>query len=90
MDPGWMSVDSMVFPAGVALVGFHGTITLMIYCAELLPVQELINNLGGRMTGRSGDPREREFLFQRLGIAVQRGNSAALHGTFEQWTSEGL
>ena len=52
--------------------------------------QELINNLGDRLTGRSGDPREREFLFQRLGIAVQRGNSAALHGTFEQWTPEGL
>ena len=76
----------------VSLTGSH--LFMPVAFETLGPIcqtaQELINNLGGRLTGRSGDPREREFLFQRLGIAVQRGNSAALHGTFEQWTSEGL
>ena len=43
---------------------------------------DLLSTLGSRVTERSRDPRERSFLFQRLSIAIQRGNSVALHGTF--------
>ena len=43
---------------------------------------DLLSTLGSRLTERSGDPRERSFLFQRLSVAIQRGNSVALHGTF--------
>ena len=46
---------------------------------------DLISTLGSRITERSGDSRERSFLFQRLSIAIQRGNSVALHGTFGEF-----
>ena len=42
----------------------------------------LLSTLGSRLTERSGDPRGRSFLFQRLSVAIKRGNSVALHGTF--------
>ena len=43
---------------------------------------DLLSTLGSHLTERSGDPRERSSLFQRLSIAIQRGNSVAFHGTF--------
>ena len=33
----------------------------------------------------SREPRESTFLFQKLSIAVQRGNCAALHSTFGEF-----
>ena len=53
--------------------------TLGPVCGSAL---DLLSTLGSRLTERSGDPRERSFLFQRISIAIQRGNSVALHGTF--------
>jgi len=41
-----------------------------------------INDLGRRITDQSGDPRSAAFLKQRLALAVQRGNAAAVLGTF--------
>ena len=43
---------------------------------------DLITKLSKRTSERSGESREGDFLFQRLSIAVQRGNAAALHTTF--------
>ena len=43
---------------------------------------DLITELSRRTSERSGESREGDFLFQRLSIAVQRGNAAALHSTF--------
>ena len=40
-----------------------------------------INSLGGRIISTIGDPRERMFLFQRLAMAVQRGNIACFTGS---------
>ena len=42
---------------------------------------ELVSELGGRLAALSGDPRSLAFLRQRLGIAMQRGNAAAIRGT---------
>ena len=39
-------------------------------------------DLGRRLEETSGDCREREFLFQRLSVAIQRFNEVALHGSF--------
>ena len=49
---------------------------------------DLLSTLGSCLTERSGDPRERSFLFQRLSIAIQRGNSVALHRTFGELGSD--
>ena len=48
---------------------------------------DLVTELSRRTTSeRSGESREGDFLFQRLSIAVQRGNAAALHSTFGEFT----
>ena len=41
----------------------------------------LIASMGNRLTSKSGDPRETQFLFQRLSIAIQRGNAASVRAT---------
>ena len=43
--------------------------------------QGLVAELGGRLAAVTGDPRSLAFLRQRLGIAMQRGNAAAIRGT---------
>jgi Reverse transcriptase (RNA-dependent DNA polymerase) len=44
----------------------------------------LLNTLGGRCIATTGDTRERTFLFQRLSMAVQRGNVACFTGSVRQ------
>ena len=49
--------------------------------------QELVSGLGGGLTAAAaltGDPRWMAFLRQRLGIAMQRGNAAAVRGILSQ------
>ena len=50
----------------------------MIYKHVFLNLCEI----GERMKGVSGDPRETAYLFQRVSVIVQRANAIALHGTF--------
>ena len=38
-------------------------------------------NIGRRIAVATGEPRSTQFLFQRLNIAIQRGNSASVVGT---------
>jgi len=42
----------------------------------------LISDLGRRIAATTGEPRSSAFLFQRLSVAVQRGNAASVTGTF--------
>jgi len=44
---------------------------------------ELIQEIGRRITAVMEDTRETVFLFQRLSIALQRGNEVALLATFD-------
>ena len=41
----------------------------------------MIASIGSRLTSKSGDARETQFLFQRLSIAIQRGNAASVRAT---------
>lgn len=43
--------------------------------------QDFARELGGRLTAITGDPRETSWFKQRMDIAVQRGNAAAVLGT---------
>ena len=52
--------------------------------------QGLVSELGGRLAALTGDPRSLAFLRQRLGIALQRGNAAAIRGTLPQSNSPTL
>ena len=49
--------------------------TLGPICSD---VNEFITELGRRISYVSGDPRDTAFLFQRISIAVQRGNAASV------------
>ena len=43
---------------------------------------DFISDLGQRITAISGDLRETAFLFQRISIAIQRGNALSFLGSF--------
>jgi len=43
---------------------------------------ELVQELGRRMTAVTKDPREATYLFQRMSVALQRGNAVSFHSTF--------
>lgn len=49
-----------------------------------------VYELGGRITEVSGERRATEFLFQRLSIAVQRGNAASVLGTVDSSNNKNL
>ena len=40
--------------------------------------QKFVTELGGRIRERTGEPRETQWLFQRISLAVARGNAAAV------------
>jgi len=41
-----------------------------------------LSELGGRIGTASGEIRERQFLFQRLSVTIQRFNAILLHNSF--------
>ena len=42
---------------------------------------QITDEIGGRIAKCTGDIRSTAFLRQRLDIAIQKGNAAAVHGT---------
>jgi len=67
------SGDYIFSPIAIETQGAWGPAALVI-CAEI----------GGRTAALTGDPRSFAYLRQRLGIAVQKGNAAAVVGTHPQ------
>ena len=53
---------------------------------SLGPINEsacrFLDDLGRRISFRSGDVRERQFLYQRISVVIQRFNSVLLHNSF--------
>ena len=47
-----------------------------------------IGELGRRLTLKSGEQRETTFLFQRLSVAIQRGNAISCMGSMPKPTDE--
>ena len=43
--------------------------------------KKFIQDIGGRIKETTGDTRATNFLFQSIGIAIQRGNAASVAGT---------
>jgi hypothetical protein len=41
-----------------------------------------INVIGNRLIAESGDSKSKKFLFERISLAIQRGNAASMGGTF--------
>jgi len=59
-------------------------ITLIIIIIIIIIIIELVQEIGRRTTVITEDSRETAFLFQRLSVALQRGNAISFLGTFPQ------
>ena len=44
--------------------------------------RDLLSDVGRKISERSGDDREIQFLFQRISVVVQRFNGVLLHDSF--------
>jgi hypothetical protein len=53
--------------------------TLSPWCKETI---DFINVIGNRLIAESGDSKSKKFLFERISLAIQRGNAASIRGTF--------
>ena len=54
-------------------------------CAEGV---SFLVEVGKRLATVSGDPRESNFLFQRLSVAIQRGNAISVLATLRSETTD--
>jgi hypothetical protein len=54
--------------------------TLGPWCKETI---DFINVIGDRLIAESGDSKSKKFLFERISLAIQRGNAASIRGTFQ-------
>jgi hypothetical protein len=52
---------------------------IFIWCKETI---DFINVIGDRLIAESGDSKSKKFLFERISLAIQRGNAASIRGTF--------
>lgn len=46
--------------------------------------RKLVENIGNKLMEATGETRSKSFLYQRISIAIQRGNSAAILGTIPE------
>jgi hypothetical protein len=53
--------------------------TLGPWCKETI---DFINVIGNRLIADSGDSKSKKFLFEKISLAIQRGNAASIRGTF--------
>jgi hypothetical protein len=53
--------------------------TLGPWCKETI---DFINVIGDRLIAESGDSKSKKFFFERISLAIQRGNAASIRGTF--------
>jgi hypothetical protein len=53
--------------------------TLDPWCKEAI---DFINVIGNRLIAESGDSKSKKFLFERISLAIQRGNVTSIRGTF--------
>jgi hypothetical protein len=53
--------------------------TLGPWCKEAI---DFINIIGNRLIAESGDSKSKKFLFEKISLAIQRGNAASIRGTF--------
>jgi predicted N-acyltransferase len=49
------------------------------WCKEAI---NFTNVIGNRFIAESGESKSKKFLFERISLAIQRGNAASIGGTF--------
>jgi hypothetical protein len=56
--------------------------TLGPWCKETI---HFINVIGNRLITESGDSKSKKFLFERISLAIQRGNAVSIPGHFSRF-----
>jgi hypothetical protein len=49
--------------------------TLGPWCKEVI---DFVNDIGNRLIAESGESKSKKFLFERISIAIQRGNATSI------------
>jgi hypothetical protein len=70
---------SSIIPSNYILFKGLAFETLGPWCKETI---DFINVIGDRLIAESGDSKSKKFLFERISLAIQRGNAASIRGTF--------
>ena len=65
-----LAINYTVMPVAVETMGSWGQMGL-----------KFVKDLGSRIADVTGEKRSTSFLFQSLGMAIQRGNAASVSGT---------
>ena len=64
----------------IIIINNNTTTTIIIVIIIIIII--IINELGKRITAVTQEPRETQYLFQRMSVALQRGNAVAFQNTF--------
>jgi hypothetical protein len=48
----------------------------------IIIIIDFIHVIGNQLIAESGDSKSKKFLFDRISLAIQRGNAASIRGTF--------
>ena len=51
------------------------------WCSD---AKQLTYEIGSKLKFLTGDPHSTDFLRQKIGLAIQRGNAASVMGTFPE------
>ncbi|KAJ4433690.1 hypothetical protein ANN_16001 [Periplaneta americana] len=91
LEHSWISRSDGKRPDGLTLVPWHIIIFLSLlrlkylahgsWCSE---GKALISTIGRSLVQLSGDPRSSQYLRQRIGIAIQRGNATSILASFPE------
>ena len=70
----------------IDITSTHIFYPIAIETAGSLDVQalEVIEEIGRRITEATEDPKETTYLFQRLSMAIRRGNAVSFFNTFDE------
>jgi hypothetical protein len=94
LEPNGLSRDDGKRPDGMTLVPWNKgqplvwdvTVVDTLADSYVLKTSEVsidfINVIGDRLIAESGDSKSKKFLFERISLAIRRGNAASIRGTF--------
>ena len=72
------------------LASSHIFVTVAVETSGVFGTEALkfVKDLGHRLRQSTGDPKAALYLLQRLSVAIQQGNAAAVLGTFQRPLTE--
>jgi hypothetical protein len=60
----------------------ESVLVCFFFCPSCKEAIDFIYVIGNRLIEESGDAKSKKFLFERIALAIQRGNAPSIRGTF--------